>query len=150
MSALSASSLGSDLETSAEKKAKSVVKCVPARGRGKKYVSVAKFGSTEEFESSDVFKVLKEDFNNDRSSSNKNSATIIHCCKFSKKKKGFNCLAKMKTLQQGSEVEAFDIEDMITLNMVSVQIKYVIKYIRLICFPSEIEITQVKKGQYFI
>ena len=125
MSALSASSLGSDLETSAEKKAKSVVKCIPARGRGKKYVSVAKFGSTEEFESSDVFKILKEDFNNDRSSSNKNSATIIvsNCCKFSKKKKGFNCLAKMKTLQQGSEVEAFDIEDMITLNMVSGSMK---------------------------
>ena len=48
LSALSASSFGSDLETSAEKKAKSVVKCVPARGRGKKYVSVTRFDSTEE------------------------------------------------------------------------------------------------------
>ena len=35
LSALSASSLGSDLETSTEKKAKSVIKGVSARGRGK-------------------------------------------------------------------------------------------------------------------
>ena len=56
LSSLSASSLGSDLETSAEKKAKPVVKCVPVRGRGKKYISVARSGCTEEFEFSDVIK----------------------------------------------------------------------------------------------
>ena len=56
MSALSASSLGSDLETSTEKKAKSVVKCLSATGRGKKHVSLARFGCTEEFEYSDVIK----------------------------------------------------------------------------------------------
>ena len=48
LSALSASSLGSDLETSTEKKAKFVVKGVSARGRGKKRVSVARFGCTEQ------------------------------------------------------------------------------------------------------
>ena len=36
LSALSASSFGSDLETSAEKEAKSVVKWVPARGTSHK------------------------------------------------------------------------------------------------------------------
>ena len=56
LSSLSASSLGSDLETSTEKKAKFVVKGVSARGRGKKHVSVARFGCTEEFEYSDVIK----------------------------------------------------------------------------------------------
>ena len=57
-------------------------------------MSVAKFSNPEDFEASDIFKELKEDYNNDKA---RPTATIIHSCKYSKKKKGgFDCQAKMK------------------------------------------------------
>ena len=77
-------------------------------------MSVAKFSNPEDFEASDIFKKLKEDYNNDKARPTKNGATIIHSCKYSKKKKGgFDCQAKMKTWQYGSEVEIFEIEDLV-------------------------------------
>ena len=60
-------------------------------------MSVAKSSNPEDFEASDIFKKLKEDYNNDKARPTKNGATIIHSCKYSKKKKGgLDCQAKMK------------------------------------------------------
>ena len=56
LASYSASSVGSELETAEEKNTKRVANSVPPRGRGKKYVSVAKFSNPEDFEASEIFK----------------------------------------------------------------------------------------------
>ena len=72
----------------------------------------AEFDSLAEFDESAVLQDLLDNYNTDNKTENKEGQIIrTFVCKFSKKKKGFNCPVKSRTVLTGTKMAVFRLED---------------------------------------
>ena len=82
------------------------------RGAALKWVQDVEFTSMVDFMDSPQYQDLMDNFNMDSKKINKKGDTTRNwVCKFSKKKKGFNCPVKSRTVQTIEKVTVFKVEE---------------------------------------
>ena len=82
------------------------------RGKAAKWIIEAEFNSVEEFDDSPALQDLQDNYEMDNKMTSKDGNIVrTFVCKFSKKKKGFNCPVKARTVFSGYKMTIYRLDD---------------------------------------
>ena len=94
-----------------EKEPQEDTKQNPKRGKGVNWIVESEFDSMVEFNDSAALQDLMDNYNQDNKKANKDGHIIrSFICKFSKRKKGFACPVKSRTILNGNKMTVYRIE----------------------------------------